>query len=67
LAVATAEIGIVSGSASYLFGESTWSVSASDVSNALFGIWILVMSRRLWNYAAPSPATLVERGGELVG
>jgi hypothetical protein len=49
LALGTAVIGIIPGAAHYLFGSQTWSVSASYVSSALFAIWILAMSRRLWS------------------
>lgn len=49
LALATAVIGVVPGAAHYLLGSQTWSVSASYVSSALFAIWILAMSRRLWS------------------
>jgi hypothetical protein len=56
LALATAAIGILVGSSSYLVGESTWSVSASYVSSALFGIWILLMSRRLWRHGSSKQA-----------
>ena len=41
-------IGVIPGSAHYLFGASTWAVNASYVSSGLFAVWILAMSRRLW-------------------
>ena len=52
LALVTAVIGIFPGAAHYVFGSGTWSVSASYVSSALFAIWILAMSRRLWGWRA---------------
>lgn len=48
LALATGAVGIIAGSALYLFGSSTWSANAAYVSSGLFAIWILAMSRRIW-------------------
>jgi hypothetical protein len=48
LALTTGLIGVIPRSAHYLFGASTWAVSASYVSSALFAIWILAMSWRMW-------------------
>jgi hypothetical protein len=57
LAVGTAVIALIPGSANYLFGAATWNVNASYVSNALFAVWILAMSRRLWvRQVAEQPA-----------
>lgn len=56
LALLISAIGTVPGSAHYLLGASTWNVNASYVSNGLFAVWILVMSRRLWTMAAQSDA-----------
>lgn len=64
LAVGTAVIAIIPGSVNYLFGAATWNVSASYVSNALFAVWILTMSRRIWvRQAAYQPVLLEIRCG----
>jgi hypothetical protein len=56
LALITAIVGIVPGSANYLFGVSTWSLNFSYVSSALFALWLLVMSRHLLAHARATVA-----------
>jgi hypothetical protein len=47
LALVAGLVGIIPGAAHYLAGTSAWTANASYLSNGLFAIWILVMSRRL--------------------
>jgi hypothetical protein len=54
LAVVAAATGIVPGAGNYLFGASTWNLTASYVSSGLFAWWVLAMSRRLWAMAPRS-------------
>lgn len=59
LALVTGAIGIVAGSAHYLFGSATWSVNATYVSSGLFAIWILVMSKRMWGWRIEAEASSI--------
>jgi hypothetical protein len=61
LALLTAFVAIITGSTHYLFGASTWAVNASYVSNGLFAIWVLAMSRQMWR-GVSTPA-MDARGG----
>lgn len=54
LAIGAGVIGTVPGSVHYIAGASTWSASMVYLSTALFAVWILLMSLRIWRAAAPS-------------
>ena len=51
LALGAGITGTVPGAVHYIAGAATWSVSMVYVSSALFAIWILLMSLRIWRTA----------------